>query len=102
MCTPGVFITSAATIGESVDLVVSGTTLALLTLSLPFTKHSHHHVARALNEMGYKGRRDWGMVGVASLVILRGTWVSRKHALCVWATPALIIAIVLIVALLQR
>jgi len=46
--------------------------------------------------MGYKGRRDWGQVGVAALVILRGTWVSPAHAACVWAAP---LAVALLVAL---
>jgi len=52
--------------------------------------------------MGYKGRRDWGQVGVAALVILRGSWVSPAHAACVWGAPLVVLAIVLAATLVTR
>jgi len=50
----------------------------------------HHHAAAALNAIGYKGRRNWGQVSLAAMVILRGTWVSRRALACVWAAPLLV------------
>ncbi len=62
----------------------------------------HHHTARALNEMGYGGRRDWGQVKLAAMVLLRGTWVSRRDALCVALFPVLLVAAIYALAALAR
>ena len=60
----------------------------------------HSHVARCLNEMRYKGRDDWSMVGVGALCLLNGRWVSPAHALCVWAPFVVIVVAALCWALL--
>ena len=55
-------------------------------------QNCHHHSASVLNTLGYKGRRNWGQVGVATLVITQGRWVSLRAALCVWLIPLIIAA----------
>eukprot|EP00918_Siedleckia_nematoides_P025600 GHVU01055279.1.p5 GENE.GHVU01055279.1~~GHVU01055279.1.p5 ORF type:complete len:112 (-),score=15.64 GHVU01055279.1:594-929(-) len=36
----------------------------------------HHHVAEALNELGYRGRRNWTQVDVFWMMLFRGSFVS--------------------------
>lgn len=50
-------------------------------------QNCHHHAASVLNTLGYRGRRNWGQVGIATLVITQGKWVSLRAALCVWLVP---------------
>lgn len=51
----------------------------------------HSHVARVLSEMGYGGRSDWGMVGLAAWLFFSGKHVSPGRALALWL-PALVAA----------
>lgn len=55
----------------------------------------HSHVARVLSEMGYGGRTDWGMVGLAAWVFFAGKHVSVGRALALWL-PSLIVAAVVL------
>jgi len=48
-----------------------------------------------LNELGYGGRCDWGMVGLAAWVFFSGRHVSAGRAAALWLPSIVIAALVL-------
>eukprot|EP01135_Chromosphaera_perkinsii_P003619 Nk52_evm28s249 gene=Nk52_evmTU28s249 len=56
----------------------------------------HSHVARALNLMGYEGRRDWTMVRVAVRIVKDGRWVSNARMLKTLLPFVLFVCVVVI------
>ena len=48
-----------------------------------------------LNELGYGGRTDWGMVGLAAWVFFSGRHVSAGRALALWLPSIIVAALVL-------
>ncbi|GMI40855.1 hypothetical protein TeGR_g10625 [Tetraparma gracilis] len=57
----------------------------------------HSHVARALNEMGYGGRRDWNMVKLALWMFVRGRFGSVGDVVKTFLPFAVILFILLLV-----
>ncbi len=58
----------------------------------------HSHVARALNNAGYKGSTTWSMIGVGLYVTLFGRYVSFGALVRTWL-PFLVFCAILAIGL---
>lgn len=57
-----------------------------------FGNNCHQFAAHAMNLMGYDGKKEWNMIHLAALVLLKGSWVDTWSALKCWGPFAVIMA----------